>query len=307
MHDDDHAADRFTIRDDRQDETSASDANFLSDAENLKLEKLNTRVTLIAVLIPCLLVVILAVAYLDIKKRVITTQNSGSMGVQNLSKDLESRFSNLSLKQAKFEEQLQVQAKAVETAAAAMKVDLKKQGDLIERRLAKVPDPATIEKLEKQVQAMTSALSTLRQETSDLSAAFDTFDEELAQKIQLIANGLQGDQGRIQKIETSLQRLDKEKIGKAAMDLAMDLERLSLQEMVKDKLREMDKTLAGVEKTVSGLDRRIDDLAKKITASAMAAPPPQPSPPLTVAPRPEPVPTPSGTGSGGAITEQTIQ
>ena len=113
---------RFTIRD----EESAPDSIFMADAENLRIEKLGTRITLVAVLIPCLLVIVLAIAYLDIKHRVISTQNTGSMGVQNLSNDLESRFSSLSLKQAKIEQQLAETSKALDTATATFQVNLKK-------------------------------------------------------------------------------------------------------------------------------------------------------------------------------------
>jgi hypothetical protein len=112
---------RFTIRD----MEAEPDSMYIADAENLRIEKLSTRITLVAVLIPCLLVVVLAVAYLDIKNRVINTQSTGSMGVQNFSKDLESRFSNLSLKQAKLE-QLAENTEALKTATAALQVNLKK-------------------------------------------------------------------------------------------------------------------------------------------------------------------------------------
>ena len=64
-------ASRFTIRDGE----AEPDTIYIADAENLRIEKLSTRVTLVAVLIPCLLVVVLAIAYLDIKNRVINTQH----------------------------------------------------------------------------------------------------------------------------------------------------------------------------------------------------------------------------------------
>ena len=57
---------RFTIRGAQ----TEPDAVYMADADNLRIEKLSTRVTLVAVLIPCLLVVVLVIAYLDIKNRV---------------------------------------------------------------------------------------------------------------------------------------------------------------------------------------------------------------------------------------------
>jgi hypothetical protein len=63
---------RFTIRD----EGETPDSFYMADAENLRIEKLSTRITLVAVLIPCLLVIVLAVAYLDIKNRVTCARRS---------------------------------------------------------------------------------------------------------------------------------------------------------------------------------------------------------------------------------------
>lgn len=300
MHDNDDST-RFTIRDDRQAEAAAPDTLYQSDAETLRIEKLSTRITLVSVLIPCLLVVVLTVAYLDIKKRVINTQTSGSMGVQNLSKDLESRFSNLSLKQAKIEEQLLEQAKTVEATTAAVQVNLKKQTDEIKRIVAHKADQATVDKLAAGVKQASSDITALRQEMTDLGAAFDKFDAELAGQIQLIADGLKRDQGRLTEIEKTAQRLDTEKMSKEALDLAMGIERLSIQEMVKDNLRKVDRKLADLNKTVDGLDRRIDSLAKKIATQ----PSPTTAPAPVVKPNPPPAPAPSTGGAG--ITEQTIE
>ncbi len=127
---------RFTLRGGEDVQNSI----YISDAENLRIEKLSTRVTLVAVLIPCLLVIVLAVAYLDIKNRVINTQNTGSMGVQNLSKDLESRFSNLSLKQAKLEDQFAANSKSLETTTAALQVNLQKAITEVNRITGEKPD-----------------------------------------------------------------------------------------------------------------------------------------------------------------------
>ncbi|MCB2147990.1 MAG: hypothetical protein KQI81_16050 [Deltaproteobacteria bacterium] len=278
---------RFTIRDGEPEPES----NYISDAENLRIEKLSTRVTLVAVLIPCLLVVVLAIAYLDIKNRVINTQNSGSMGVQNLSKDLESRFSNLSLKQAKMEEQLAQNTKALETATAALQVNLKKAATEFKQITDNKPDRSELTAISNKTEASVAAL---KKEMTDLNAAFNKFDDELAAQILLMAEGLKKDQGRLAEIEKKTQQLDAEKLSKASMDLALGLERLGLQEMVKDKIREIEKKLADVSKQMDALTQRLNTQANKAS----------PSPSSVVAPRP-PAP-PDANSSPPPIVEQTI-
>lgn len=282
---------RFTIRD-RQE---VPESIYIADAENLRIEKLNTRVTLVAVLIPCLIVIVLAVAYLDIKNRVISTQNTGSMGVQNLSKDLESRFSNLSLKQAKMEQQLAQYAKARETASAALQVNLKKATTELKRTIDGKLDRSTLTALSKETG---TAIAALQKDMSDLNAAISKFDEEMAGQILLMAEGLKKDQGRLSKIEEKAQRLESEKLSKESMDLAMGLERLALQEMVKDRIRGVEKKLTAVSKQIDTLNQRLDAQVRKTSQSSPAAAVPRPSPPPSL-----PSDAPS---SSKKMTEQTI-
>ena len=293
---------RFTIRD----EEEVSDSNYVADAENLRIEKLSTRVTLVAVLIPCLLVIVLAVAYLDIKNRVINTQNTGSMGFQNLSKDLESRFSSLSLKQAKIEKQFADNSKTLEMATAALQVNLKKATTALQVNLKKAttelkritdgkPDQAALTALSKKTEAVVAAV---QKDMSELNAAFGKFDDELSAQILLMADGLKKDQGRLAEIEKKTQRLDSKKVNKDSMDLALRLERLGLQEMVKDRIREVEKKLDALSKQIDTLNLRLDAQARKASKPSPAAAAPKPSAPPSL-----PSAAPSGSKK---ILEQTI-
>lgn len=282
---------RFTIRD----EKPVTDSIYISDAENLRMEKLSTRVTLVAVLIPCLLVIVLAVAYLDIKNRVTNTQNSGSLGVQNLSKDLESRFSSLSLKLAKMEVQFAEQSKILKTSTAALQVNLKKATTRLNRITDGKPDRSELAAMSKKTEA---SIAALQKDMGTLNASFARFDEELADQILLMAEGLRKDQGRLSEIEKKAQQLESEKLNRESMDLALGLERLALQEMVKDKIREVEKRLAGLSKKMDTLNRRLNDQARKaLPAPSKAGRLPPPSQPAQA---PE---VPSGSDK---IVEQTI-
>ena len=122
-------------------------------------------------------------------------------------------------------------------------------------------------------------------------------DARVAQ-ILLMAEGLKKDQGRLADIEKKTQRLDLEKLNKESMDLALGLERIGLQEMVKDRIREVEKKLAAVSKQIDALNQRLDARAQKASpsSSAGAAPAPSPTPPLPLDPN-------SGSTD---IVEQTI-
>jgi hypothetical protein len=287
---------RFTIRD----QNNAPDSVYVTDADNLRLEKLGSRVTLITILIPCLLVVVLAVAYLDIKHRVTRTQTSGSMGVQNLSKDLESRFSSLSLKQAKLEQAFTDFSAKMDTATASLTVNLKKAATDVKRGADTKLDRSAVKGVTDKADEAINAAAELKKDLAGLSAAFDKFDDELSAQILLMAQAMKKDQDRLAAVEKSLQRIDTEKLSKESMDLTLGLERLALQEMVKDRLREMDAKLAGLVKKMDTLDEQMDALSQRPAAAAR---------PVTV-PRPviQPPPPVSGQNSPGApIVEQPIE
>jgi hypothetical protein len=137
---------------------------------------------------------------------------------------------------------------------------------------------------------------------TDLNTAFNKFDDELAAQILLMVQGLKKDQGRLAEIEKQILRLDSEKLSKASMDLALGLERLGLQEMVKDRIREVEKKLAAVSKQIDTLNQRLDAQAKKasLSSSAVAAPAPSPKPSPTPALPPDP------NSSVPSMVEQTI-
>jgi septal ring factor EnvC (AmiA/AmiB activator) len=69
-----------------------------------RLEKLSTRVTLISILVPVLIFVIFTFAYLDMKSRIFSIHDTGVDELQKLSRDLESKFSSLSVRFAGFED-----------------------------------------------------------------------------------------------------------------------------------------------------------------------------------------------------------
>ncbi|BBO66795.1 hypothetical protein DSCA_07250 [Desulfosarcina alkanivorans] len=277
---------RFTIRSG----DAEPESMYMADAENLRIEKLSTRITLVAVLIPCLLVIVLAVAYLDIKNRVINTQNTGSMGVQNLSKDLESRFSNLSLKQAKLDARLAENTNELKKATAALQVNLQKSTAAFNRIADDKADRSAIKAVTQKTDA---AIAALQKDMADLNTAFDKFDDELATQVQLMADGLKKDQGRLAAIEKKSRQLESEKMSRESMNLALGLERLGLQEMVKEKIREVEKKLTAMRKQVDALNQRLNDQAGQASS---------PVPTASVSP-----PPPAGNTGSTGIEEQTIE
>lgn len=221
------------------------------------------------------------------------------MGVQNLSKDLESRFSKLSLKQAKIDQQLEETVETMQTATAALQVNLKKTKTEIKRIAKAKPDHSALAAMAKKTDGamadLKGAMADLKKEIADLNTAFGNFDEELAAQILLMAEGLKKDQGRLAAIEQKTHQLETQQLSKDSMELTLGLERIALQEMVKDKVRALEKKLARISKQIDGLSQRMDAQTQKVS----------PSPPAPSATPLPPAATDTPSASTG-IEEQTI-
>jgi hypothetical protein len=71
------------------------DSEIHSQREDSRIDKLNNKMIFISILIPCLMALVIIFVYMDITKRVIKAQDTGTIKVENLSQDLESRLSSI--------------------------------------------------------------------------------------------------------------------------------------------------------------------------------------------------------------------
>jgi DNA repair exonuclease SbcCD ATPase subunit len=239
-----------------------------AEVDELRLEKISTRVTIISILIPVLIVIVLTFAYLDIKKQVVQTEDTGSMGIQHLSKDVESRFSSLSLRQARLEEQLAAYIDRNEQSMARIEIRLKNL-DEATKALPKglVSQKALNESVDGLQHKLANIASGLEDAQGQMGAAsdqwhaqMDGFRTEFA-KLQEGLKNLRADLAQItpelEKIDTRLSRVEDEKMDKPAMDLALSLEGLRIKQDLKASL---DALATKVEK----MDKQIGVLKEKI-------------------------------------------
>ncbi len=266
----------------------AVDDNVIpAQVDELRIEKLGTRVTIISIIIPVLIVVVLVFAYLDIKKRVIRTEDTGASVVENMSKDMESRFSTLSVRQANLEELIKKMGAENNKSLARIQVKLKKIEDSA-KSLKKTTVSSTVLK---------STASNLEQEIGNVAKSVDQSQvkmDEMTQALkgqidQISASGTRI-QAQIAQIDEKLAGLNQKKIDKATLDLALKLEILKLKK--------------GYEAQLGDIKERIRQLEQApVTPSIPLAPPPPPAPkPSSKLTTPQTTPP----ATGGKIVEQEI-
>jgi chromosome segregation ATPase len=284
-----------------------------------KVDKLGQRLTMISILIPCIIGVIVFLAYLDVRKKYDEMKNSGAIEVQNLSSDLESRFSTLSLKFAKFEEaagtRLSEIQNAITTAQKSLsdvtqqvEIRLNKQiANLKENKASKKDVDNHLAQIRQEVQPLqkdfaglkghmtkldetvNTTHATLKQTITEYAQRFILFEETLN---TLSASSLQL-KSDIENVKNNTRQLTTGTISQDSLKLAMDKQREKQEQQLATLARNVEQQLSAIKAQV----KRLHNLPPPAVETQKAIPP-SPSPKT---------PAPSVKKKQGQIIEQDIQ
>jgi chromosome segregation ATPase len=144
-----------------------------------RLEKLSTRVTLISILVPVLIFVIFTFAYLDMKSRIFSMHDTGVDELQKLSRDLESKFSSLSVRLAGFEDSFaerEASLKGIEESFSKKITPLEKAVSTLENSIIDVKK--NIQESEKNIREIAAAQAD-KVDKKEFDAAFAVMEKSL--------------------------------------------------------------------------------------------------------------------------------
>lgn len=247
-----------------------------TEVHELKLEKINQRVTLISILIPVLIVVVLVITYLDIKKRVVRTEDTGASEFQKLSTDLESRFSSLSLRQAKLEEAMTTMTEQNDKDVAAIRTRL----DKLQESLKEINRLAADQKELKAAKAeMVKQINTVVESSNVAATQTAAITQELKKQMDQVSQSLNSSTSQINVVEKKIAGIDQNKIDKATMDLAIKFEVLKVENALKSRI---DALQTRINELQNGTGRRSSGAAPSSQTSSS-----KPSAPAAQAPAPD--------------------
>lgn len=253
------------------------DLLYAEETKDLQIEKLSHRITMLAILLPCLIGVLFYIAYRDLSSRVARTQDTGALEVQNLSKDLQEKLNAFS-----------DQYKALTDKIAGLDASLTHKIAAFDKRVATLDKRAAI--LKKNLAKDEKTLQRLAVSKADKKAHADAIagiKKALApiKKDLKALPGLQTDvkalSGRIHELEKSRKqqqavlaaRLDKmlQDLTRVQADIAdlsvtmVDRDALQLELLkVKKKYRkDLEDATAGIEKNLAVLQEKINSLEKR--------------------------------------------
>ncbi len=257
---------KFKIRIDNE----SPDTGFEEEIKDRRIEKLNQRITFVSILIPCLIAVILLVAYLDIRKRVGGMHSTG----EAVSQDLDSRLSLVSEKQAKLEDMV---VKKIE-------VELKEATTAIRYiRSARKADNKT---LKGAIASIEKRLGPARKDLENAASRIKALDKNLTN----LGKELDKAKNDLNKMQADISLLSSAKIDGKALDNALN----SKQKIYEQKLKQIAEDLAN---KVESIRKRIKKIEMSMPSVAATSKPPPTKKPAEEIVTPQP----------GAIIEEDIK
>jgi DNA repair exonuclease SbcCD ATPase subunit len=227
------------------------DSAFQDEIRELRMEKLSKRVTVLAILVPCLIGVLIAFAYMDLKKKVVINQDTGARTIQDLSKDFDVRLYDLTSKYNELENTLANRAAALEKNFSSLKFRLYKNENKIKKLRTSKADKKDQE----------TALKNLEK----ISTKIHALDNGVSQKLGDLAASIKNTTNDLIKIQAEISTLVTSKIDRKIFDQELQKK----QQLQREKLDEMQAALDG---QIQAIRNELIKLEKNISAMQKTGP-----------------------------------
>ena len=227
----------------------SQDFQIQEQVDDIKVEKLNKRITRISSNIPCLVIIIILAAYLDLKKNLTSMNIMGNMGVQSLSKELESRFSSLSIKEANFEEATGKQIANLEKTIASVQTETKEATTAIKYiRSARKSDNKNTENA---IHTIEKKLDSIPKDLNKVSLEVKKLEKSLTEKLADISQFINNSKNDLQKINSDISSLKSLKADRTSLKDQQQVYQLALRQLtsnLEDRITAIENILKKLEK-----------------------------------------------------------
>ncbi len=227
----------------------SQDFQVQEEIDDTKVEKLNKRMTRISIIIPCLVVIIILAAYFDLKRNLSSMNTMGNMGVQSLSKELESRFSSLSIKEANLEESTGKKIADLQKTIASLQAETKAATTAIKYiRSARISDN---KHTESAISTIEKKLDSIPKDLNKISSDVKKLEQSLTEKLTHISQFIDSSQNDLQKINSDISSLKSSKADRTALKDQQKVYQLALRQMsnnLEDRITSLENMVKKLEK-----------------------------------------------------------
>ena len=225
------------------------DFQVQEEIDDSKVERLNKRITRVWIILPCLVIIILLAAYFDLKKNLSSLNTMGNMGVQSLSKELESRFSSLSIKEANLEESTAKKIGDLEKTIASLKTETKEATTAI--RYIRAARKSDNNNTEGAINAIEKKMDPIPKELNKISSDVTKLEQSLTEKLERISQFVTSSKNELQKINSDISSLKSSKADRSAMNDQQKVYQLALRQVtsnLEDRITSLENMVKKLEK-----------------------------------------------------------
>lgn len=222
-----------------------------------QINKLNHRITLLSILVPCLLGAILLFAYLEFENRLDNIGNIRSKEVETLSEDMGERLESLSHQYRELEKSLSDRLSALWKSTASIEKDLKGNQQGIRKLTLSKADKNALEQLEKEQSAEAAkAMGALQNELRDQKRAVENLNGTLKKEVARIVKVLE----RVKK--------DGQKQASAIKDLSgRKLDKEEFGNILENKWSGYQATISLLQKAMESLKEKVSQLQREVNTA----------------------------------------
>lgn len=243
-------------------------AEYLEEREHIRVEKLGLKINLIAILLPCVLVIILTVAYLDLKSKITSIRDTGTSKVENLSMDLDSQVRGLLGKYKNAEKNFTREVASSKKTVSQIKKIIDRNRKNINKVYSSKADKAA---LTKEIEGGKTRLSRIRKEIAQSRSLL----EALQDKSEMVNKDLRKSRSEISDLKSELSKAQKNLV-KLNRNKAEKTEELKILAELKKVKRDNKRKITGlnnslnlkyslIDKKIKNFDKKIKNLEKKLT------------------------------------------
>ena len=257
----------------------------IDEALQRSVHKLSQRMSFLTLMLPCLIALVIYVAYRDISLRVAQTQHIELQSVDRLAADLEQKTAALLARVSELEATVGAKLDEASKNVFALHEGIKKAEAAVERHNTDKADKKELEDSAARIDAALTALSKdlqgLTREVQGLTKDLQglaPFREELG-SASALRNDVNSVSARLQKLENSLGKdltglagyMDRNKAELANLQSRkLDRESTDLEILKAKKSYQtaLDQEMARIEKTLSTIQRRLDQIERAFASPA---------------------------------------
>lgn len=264
----------------------------IDEALQRRVHKLSQRMSFLTLMLPCLIALVLYVAYRDISLRVAQTQYSELQSVDRLAADLQLKTDAMLARVTELETAVGAKLDEVSKSVPALQEGIKKTEAAVERQNTDKADKkelqdsaarvdAALAALSKDVQGHTrevqgltkdlqalapfreelGSASALRNDVASVSARLQKLENSLGKDLTGLAGYMDRNKTELTQIKTELANLQSRKLDRESIDLEILKAKKSYQTA-------LDQEMSRIEKTLNAIQRRLDQIERAFAAPA---------------------------------------